>query len=381
MSAATGVIAKEQPWETVACNLCGRHDSEMVLCKSFYDLDYTIVRCAGCGLVYVSPRRVAVESDEYFTGPYLATIEESGKLNSGVEVLYADIIRLLDAYVAPGRLLDVGCAMGHFMHFARRHGWDASGVESSPYAAQWGRENFGVPIHPTGVLTEAYYPPDYCDAAVLVEVVEHLPDPRATLAEVFRILKPGGAICLTTPNFDCYRSLLMREEWAPIIPSGHLYYFTHDTLGSLLKDIGFTEVTDLTKPGSFQEDLEFARAGGQLRLDGAAVENLRAGLAAEDALLPKNRRGEGLVLGARKPAGGPSGFMQATARGTARPDLEGKLVQARLSPKIFFVCEGVKYWVMSPGWIQKRGLRIPEDVHLVDRLDMFPEGFPIVAEE
>jgi|SRR5271157_1036644 len=380
MSAASGVIQKEQPSQTVACNLCRRRDSEIVLRKRAWDVDYTIVRCAGCGLVYVNPRRVAVESDEYFTGPYLSTIEENGKLNSGIEILYGDIIRLLDSYVAPGRLLDVGCAMGHFMHFARLHGWNVCGVESSPYAAKWGRENFGLRIHPIGVLSEAYFPADYCDAGVLIEVVEHLPDPRSTLAEVFRILKPGGAICLTTPNFDSYRSLLLREEWAPIIPSGHLYYFTHNTLGSLLKDIGFTDVANLTKPGSFQKDLEFARTSRQLSLDDAAIETLRARLAVEDASRPINLRGEGLVLCARKPAS-PGGFMQATSRGIALPDLEGKLVQSRLAPKIFFVSEGVKHWVISHVWVQKRGLRFPEDVHLVDRLDTIPEGFPILAEE
>ena len=381
MSAAPVLSGKDKPSESVACNLCGGRDSEIVLRKRAWDIDYTIVRCTGCGLVYVNPRRVAVEADEYFSGPYLSTIEENGRLNGGVEILYRDIVEILDAYVTPGRLLDVGCAMGHFMHFARMHGWSVCGVESSPYAAKWGWENFGLRIHPTGILSDAYFPPEYCDAGVLVEVVEHLPDPRSTLAEVFRILKPGGAICLTTPNFDSYRSLLLREEWAPIIPSGHLYYFTHNTLSSLLKDVGFTDVADLTKPASFPEDLEFAAAGGQLHLDATEVEKLRARLALEDASLPKNRRGEGLVLAARKPPGGPSGFMNATSRGMALPDLEGKLVQSPLSPKIFFVSGGVKYWVVSPVWIQKRGLRVPEDVHPVDRLDTIPEGFPIVAEE
>jgi hypothetical protein len=56
------------------------------------------------------------------------------------------------------------------------------------------------------------------------------------------------------------------------------------------------------------------------------------------------------------------------------------LVQSRLSPKIFFVSEGVRHWVVSPVWIEERGLRFPEDVRLVDRLDMIPEGAPVSAE-
>ena len=111
------------------------------------------------------------------------------------------------------------------------------------------------------MLADARFPGDYADAAVMIEVIEHLPDPRATLAEIFRILKPGGAVCVTTPNFDCYRSLLMREEWAPIIPSGHLYYFTAQTLGNMMRAAGFVEVIELTKDGAFEQDLAFARRG------------------------------------------------------------------------------------------------------------------------
>ena len=194
----------------------------------------------------------------------------------------------LESYLYPGRLLDVGCAMGHFMNFARQRGWDVTGVECSHYAAAWGRERFRVRIHSICNLSKVQYPSDHCDAAVMVEVVEHLPSPRQALAEVFRVLKPGGVFCLTTPNFVSYRSLLLREEWEPIIPSGHLYYFTAETLGAVLRSVGFSDVVQLTRPARFEEDLRFAQSTGNLRLDDAAVEELRARLTAEDAAKVSN---------------------------------------------------------------------------------------------
>jgi SAM-dependent methyltransferase len=280
----------------------------------------------------------------------------------------------------PGRLLDVGCAMGHFMDFARRRGWEVTGVECSRYAAAWARERFRLRIHSICNLSKVQYPSDYCDAAVMIEVVEHLPSPRQALAEVLRVLKPGGVFCLSTPNFASYRSLLLREEWDPVIPSGHLYYFTAETLGALLRSVGFSGVVQLTKPASFDEDLRFARQSGKLRMDDAAVEELKARLSSEDAAKVTNGRTESLLLCAQKPM---SDGVRASRKAVASiAPLEGKLVKASKligmneGTRVFYVDHGVKHWVASSEWITTRGLRFPEDLLLVPPQDLaaIPEG-------
>jgi len=110
-----------------------------------------------------------------------------------------------------------------------------------------------------------------------------------------------------------------------VIPSGHLYYFTAETLGALLRSIGFSGVVQLTKPASFEEDLRFARQNGKLRMDDAAMEELKARLLSEDADKVSNGWREGLVLCAQKPM---SGGVRASRKAMASmTPLEGKLIK------------------------------------------------------
>ena len=165
-----------------------------------------------------------------------------------------------------------------------------------------------------------------------------------------------------------------------VIPSGHLYYFTVETLGALLRSIGFSGVVQLTKPASFEEDLRFARQSGKLRMDDAAMEELKTRLLSEAADKVSNGWREGLVLCAQKPM---SGGVRASRKAMASmTPLEGKLVKVSKligmseAARVFCIDRGVKHWVTSAEWITTRGLRFPEDLLLVPPQDLaaVPEG-------
>ena len=381
MSIESGVPQKLPQFE-LPCNTCGSMDARLVFPK----WSFRIVRCVDCGLVFVNPRTFRIEEDDYFEGAYLSTIEKDGKLDGGIANLYGEIIYNLSNRVASGILLDVGCAMGHFLGFAKRYGWEVEGVECSPYAARYAEEHFGAQVHPVCDLKDANLPAASYDACVLIEVIEHLADPRATMTEVWRLLKPGGLVYITTPNFSSYRAMLLRAEWNAVIPVGHLYYFEGESLGKLLTSIGFINLEDFTDTKTFAAELEFAEKSGLMTLTPEQLAGVKDIARIDAGNGPINHRGECLVMCGRKPwtsTEEQAASDEKVGRQVFYTPFEGYLVrrpgETVEDNKVYFVDHGRKRWVTTADWIIARGMNWPEDVKVItaEELDELLPGPPL----
>jgi hypothetical protein len=111
--------------ESITCAICDQDQTVLL----FASRGFNIVKCRKCGLSYVNPRCFNVETDDYFEGPYLSAVQDGDALSADIEPVYSEILGNLSTYLRPGRLLDVGCAMGHFMALARTAGWQVHGVD------------------------------------------------------------------------------------------------------------------------------------------------------------------------------------------------------------------------------------------------------------
>lgn len=101
---------------------------------------------------------------------------------------------------AEGRVLDLGCAFGFATRLLKRRGYEAVGADASPaYIVRAKRAD----PRGTYLLADAGHvplPDASFDGAIFLDVMEHLPDERAALAECARLLKPGGTLVLSVPN-------------------------------------------------------------------------------------------------------------------------------------------------------------------------------------
>jgi len=135
------------------------------------------------------------------------------------------------------RLLDIGCAYGFFLLFAKERGFDPYGLEISSETSRYAREH-GLNIQGS-TLSEAELADDFFDVIIMNNVLEHTPDPSAELKRVRSILRVGGIVYIAVPNYDSLVAKVDGYNWKMKSWPNHLYYFTGKTLSYLLQRTGF----------------------------------------------------------------------------------------------------------------------------------------------
>jgi SAM-dependent methyltransferase len=92
------------------------------------------------------------------------------------------------------------------------------------------------------------YAPGSFDVVTTFEVLEHMADPRREVRSIARVLRPGGVLYATTPNFSSLTRRLLGPRYRVIDYPEHLGYFRRSTLDRLLCEAGFTRI-DLRSTG------------------------------------------------------------------------------------------------------------------------------------
>ena len=219
-----------------SCIACERRTEHSLLWEKNGSRVY---RCAECGLG--SAGIGDFDPRAYYTADFFNGNVEGGYPDyiSSEDVLRAEfraVAARLRRIVPSGTLLEIGAAYGFFLLEAKAH-YRVHGVEIAHEAAEFARAR-GLDVR-TGVLTrqvlEEIGP---IDVAVMLDVIEHLEDPKAVLGLCREFLNPGGIVMLTTPDFASSLARFTGKSWRNMTPPQHLWYFTRESIAKMAAAAG-----------------------------------------------------------------------------------------------------------------------------------------------
>lgn len=211
------------------------------------DEEYRVVKCNNCGLIYLNPRPATESISKLYEKEY--TPDNEFKIRPELETKKWRIIlkkfwhkingQYIDEIIskAQGRILDVGCGNGHFLLPLKDKGFEVYGIEINPESVEICKE-LGLKAI-CGTLEEAKFPNEFFETIIMSQVLEHLPSPKASLKEIFRILKPGGKVFIYCPNAQSYLARLFSKYWHGWHLPFHFFAFTPETIKKLVIETGF----------------------------------------------------------------------------------------------------------------------------------------------
>ena len=204
--------------------------------------------------------------------------------------------RLLDLVgrrVSGGRLLDAGCGHGLLLDEARARGFEVVGLEISRHAAAHARgmglEVLEVPLEEFVVPPEGRF-----DAIVLADVIEHLADPQAALDRCVELLRPGGVLCVVTPDPASAVARLAGSRWWGFLPA-HTFLLPRRTLRELLSARGLVVSAEAPLVRTFSLGYWMSGMAERLGSLGALAAPLRR-LAGSERLLSMSLFDEPVML-------------------------------------------------------------------------------------
>lgn len=239
----------------INCPMCSAASFEIVT----YRFDSgRIVRCAQCGHVYLNPTLSDAMLESIYESYHGRNNDKA--LMSMIEGWFIDpaspyqfalkLIENENGFLGQN-VLEIGCGPGHFLNACRSRGARVTGIDLSPHAVELAKAEFGIDViyssfeaaASEGVLSKQNY-----DLVFAFEVIEHVKHPGVFLSLVFDLLKPGGKLLLSTPNFGLY---YLMGKTAQVVNqcSEHLHFFDPDSLASAVTRCGF-EPIEVTTLGS-----------------------------------------------------------------------------------------------------------------------------------
>ena len=208
----------------------------------------SISKCSECGFQFMNPQYTDGYLNEYYSR-YMDS-ENFGCWPKDILYGYNFYFSLIEKYLNPGKLLDIGCGNGHLMKAAIDRGWTVRGYDVDQKSTLQIAENLNVDVG-CGDFFDCNLGDSY-DLVTLHQVLEHLKYPNQYMKKIYSLINNDGYIFVAVPNIKSLsnrfkyflekKGLRNRNIGKYYDTSHHVMYFEPETLVNLLDRHGFKVV-------------------------------------------------------------------------------------------------------------------------------------------
>jgi 2-polyprenyl-3-methyl-5-hydroxy-6-metoxy-1,4-benzoquinol methylase len=206
---------------------------------------WPVFACKECGHGFINPQPSSDELSRYYSSTYEAYDEMHGAEGDDASVIARAVDRgeFRHIPIPTGlRVLDFGCGGGYFLNICRQLGAETQGIEPNPYGAELTRKQ-GLSVF-EGSLGDflAEHGDARFDVITSNHVIEHVPDPVATLAGLRILLADRGLMTIAVPNAASAFATYLGAEWHSTDLPFHLHQFSAQSLRLAAERAGLTTV-------------------------------------------------------------------------------------------------------------------------------------------
>lgn len=211
-----------------------KQQNQIQITEKYFGLHGDMVKCKECGFTYVGNKNFVFKVTKlYRKMSDEAYIREEKERKIG----FIRILNTLNKCVKnKGKILDVGCSSGMLLSEAAKDGWKAYGIDPSIWAYKMAKQLHNLTIH-NKTFESFNNQKRKFDAVTMLDVIEHVKNPRQIFQKVKLLLKEDGIFCLVTPNYGSLTAKILGKRWWGI-RLAHLSYFRFEDLKKLIEEAG-----------------------------------------------------------------------------------------------------------------------------------------------
>ncbi|RYD97909.1 MAG: class I SAM-dependent methyltransferase [Sphingobacteriales bacterium] len=229
------------------CPLCDSRSIGPVLTATDYTVskeEFAIWECAACRLRFTQDVPDAAHIGPFYKSEdYISHSNTSkGLINRLYQRVRRSTLRQKVALVqkatgrSSGRALDVGCGTGAFLNALRKSGWTVQGLEPDTDARALAIRQYGLDVQEASSLYNL--PEGSFELITLWHVLEHVHDLQGYLAQLRKLLAPGGRLVVAVPNYTSGDAAIYGRYWAAYDVPRHLYHFAPESMKLLVQRHG-----------------------------------------------------------------------------------------------------------------------------------------------